>query len=124
MYKFFDNIENKKDESIIYSIIGPDNGRFNLLVSSITNIEILDLLSDYMGRLEKNRTISSPIEDVKSFFKKLSNFRYYRYNKKNNDNDTHCYVEKELNILGINEMISELDINLYNDILNSYKQPL
>lgn len=124
LYKFFDNIENKKDESIIYSIIGPDNGRFNLLVSSITNIEILDLLSDYMGRLEKNRTISSPIEDVKSFFKKLSNFRYYRYNKKNNDNDTHCYVEKELNILGINEMISELDINLYNDILNSYKQPL
>ena len=123
LYKFFDNIENKKDKSIIYSIIGPDNGRFNLRVSSITNIEILDLLSDYMGRLEKNRT-TSPIEDVKSFFKKLSNFRYYRYNKKNNDNDTHCYVEKELNILGINEMISELDINLYNDILNSYKQPL
>lgn len=120
LYKFFDDIERKDDKSIIYKVIDP-HGKSNLLVSSITNIEILDLLSDYIGRLDKIRT-KKPIEDMKKFFEKLSDFRYYKYHKKINDNDTSCYDEEKLDIIGIYDMISNLNNESYEDILNSHNQ--
>ena len=119
LYKFFNNIEKKKDKSIIYKIIiESHNGRFNLLNSSITNIEILDLLSDYIGRLDRIRT-EKPIDDIKTFLNKLDNFRYYKYSNNNNKH----YKERNLNIIGINDMISKLNSESYKDILNSYKRP-
>ena len=45
----------------------------------------------------------------------------YKYHKKINDNDTSCYDEEKLDIIGIYDMISNLNNESYEDILKIRK---
>ena len=94
---FFELIENKElnAASIIYQIVThlklSDKGQaedINIFNIAILNLEILELIEDYLGYINKKqqKDTDNNIRDLKSFFKKLSLFKSYIYTISKNEN--------------------------------------
>jgi signal recognition particle GTPase len=84
---FFDIVHKLEHKSLIYKIINEvskktDDKHEAIEDVSIHNIEVLELLEDYLGNVNKLRHTQGNDENfnrILKFIKDLSDFRYYRY---------------------------------------------
>lgn len=126
LVKFFKLVEAFKEKSIIYQL-GSNNITLDLSKrSAITNIEVLELLDDY---LDRNIDANTCIQDA---FKTLVNFKYYLYDTKvitKEDNHDKLlqlkidYVEHGVNATNkniIDQTITRIN-NIFNPDENTFK---
>ncbi len=106
---FFELIENEElnAASIIYQIVThlklSDKGQaedINIFNIAILNLEILELIEDYLGYINKKqqKDTDNNIRDLKSFFKKLSLFKSYIYTISKNENKPEQVAYQELSM--------------------------
>ena len=126
LVKFFKLVEAFKEKSIIYQLVKKDTTLDFSKRSAITNIEVLELLDDY---LDRNIDANTCIKDA---FKILVNFKYYLYDTKvitKEDNHDKLlqlkidYVEHGVNATNkniIDQTITRIN-NIFNPDENTFK---
>ncbi|MBO5957574.1 MAG: hypothetical protein J6Q39_08470 [Bacteroidales bacterium] len=132
LVKFFDLIYKFKDNSIIYKLIvsqcEPTTEKkyyhSNYIEdSAILNIEVLELLEYYLGRIDELKN-NDAIQKINSFIKKMKDFKYYTYTTNiKNDKKTIGYNEKHLSFISICDFFEDKESfkQKFDIIYNSYK---
>lgn len=130
---FFDIVHKLEEKSLIYKIITKVgekvDDRYEVIEDvAIHNIEVLELLEDYLGNINKLRLPQGDNENpnrVLKFIENLSYFKYYRYT-----GDTYDMYKdfgyKCISVIceSLNQMnaeAKELFYNIYNT--SSYEKP-
>lgn len=122
-YKFFDFIYRNKDNSIIYHLV--TNHKSINAYHVLLNLEHLNLLDHYLGRLDKNRNVNS-LDAIKFLIDKCARYEYHTYNVKrgkliNPIYSLHKLFSEDIYNLCIAK-IEKIEEDTFNKIYNSINE--